>query len=318
MISLKKRTQKTRPLVVFVVGPTASGKTEIGLKLGQAFACEFISADSMQVYKGMDIITDKLPGQIRKEARYHLLDLVPASREFNAAEYCKAASAAIKAIVKKKKLPVVVGGTGLYVRSLVHGIFKKAARSEALRNKLELEAEGSGVEVLYERLKEFDPQAALRINRNDARRIIRALEVYETTKRPISELQKERKGISEDYEVRIFGIRRERKDLYERIERRVESMFGSGLLDEARRLLAKPLSKSASQCIGLREIEGFFKGNHGLDEAIRLMKLNSRHLAKRQMTWFRKEPGIEWIDVSAQMSAGEAAGIISNIIKAES
>ncbi|HQP91890.1 MAG TPA: tRNA (adenosine(37)-N6)-dimethylallyltransferase MiaA, partial [Candidatus Omnitrophota bacterium] len=165
----------------------------------------------------------------------------------------------------------------------------------------------AGLAHAYNKLKKVDPEAALRISAADKRRIIRALEVYETTKQPISVLQKKRHGLAEKYEFLIFGLRREREDLYKRIDQRVDFMVNAGLLDEVRSLLKKKLSRTAYMCIGIREIEGFLKGSYGLDEAIRLIKRNSRHFAKRQMTWFKKTPGIEWIDVKADQDMGEVA-----------
>ncbi|MFA5038924.1 MAG: tRNA (adenosine(37)-N6)-dimethylallyltransferase MiaA [Candidatus Omnitrophota bacterium] len=300
-----------RPLVIFIAGPTGSGKTEAGLALAGLMPCEFLSADSMQVYKGMDIITDKLPRAIRSKKPYHLLDIVPPFREFNVAAYCRAASRAVSLIVKKKKIPVVVGGTGLYVRSLIHGIFEKGGRSDAAREQLLKTLEKEGSDALHERLARVDPEAAARIHPRDSRRILRALEVYETTQKPISELRKQGKGLAQGYDARVFGLRRSREDLYERIDRRVDDMMASGLLDEVRRLLKTRLSRSASQCIGLKEIQGFFEGRYGLEEAIGLMKRNSRRLAKRQLTWFRAEPGIEWIDVGTDMPAQAIAKVIA-------
>lgn len=306
-----------KPLVVFIVGPTGSGKTEVGLSLAQFFPSEFISADSMQIYKGMDILTDKLPRVVRKQRPYHLLDLVSPSREFNVAQYCKAAAKSIQIILKKKKLPIVVGGTGLYVRSLIHGIFEKGSTSRKVRDELQKRLKEEGLERLYEELSHADPEAAGRIYPQDARRILRALEVFQTTRTPISSLQKQRKGLRDKYQVRVFGLRRDREDLYNRIDRRVDEMMRSGLLDEARKLLKMRLSRSASQCIGLKEMQTFFQGMSSLEEAVSLMKRNSRHLAKRQMTWFRAEPGIEWIDISPDLDAKAVARIIEKKLEKE-
>ncbi|MDD5020388.1 MAG: tRNA (adenosine(37)-N6)-dimethylallyltransferase MiaA [Candidatus Omnitrophica bacterium] len=290
---------KEKPLVLFIVGPTGCGKTQVSLGLSKFFPCEYISADSMQVYKGMDIITDKLPLDLRKKYPYHLLDIVTPSVEYNVARFCRAAALKIGAVARKKKVPVVAGGTGLYIRSLVHGIFEKGSSPKA-RALLEKMAEEKGGAFLHERLKDVDPSAAGRIHAHDTKRLVRALEVYEMTRRPISELQKNKQGLIAAYDVRIFGLNRGREDLYRRIDQRVDFMVNSGLLDEVRRLLKTRLGKTAARCIGLKEIEGFLKGRCGLEEAVGLMKRNSRHFAKRQMTWFRREPGIEWIDAAPQ------------------
>ncbi len=288
----------TKKTIVFIVGPTGSGKTEAGLYLGKLMPCGFISADAMQVYRGMDIVTDKLPIAVRKAVSYHLLDSVEPAKEYNVAAYLYSARKALGGIIKSKKTPVVIGGTGLYVNALLDGIFEAKAEDPEVRARLEKECERRGVGVLFERLKSLDPEAAAITGPDNARRIIRALEACEVTGRSFSALRKDRHGLREDFDVRVFGLRRSREDLYARIEARVDAMVESGLIDEVRRLLEKKLSKTAYGCIGIREIEGFFKGTHDLKEAIRLIKLHSRHYAKRQMTWFRKTEGVEWIDVA--------------------
>jgi tRNA dimethylallyltransferase len=287
-----------KPAVIFIVGPTGSGKTQVSLSPSAYLPCEYISADSMQIYKGMDIITDKLAAPLRRKYPYHLLDVIPPSKEYSVAAFCRAATRKVAEIIKRKKVPVVVGGTGLYIRSLIHGIFEEKSSSKVRSSLARLAAE-KGNSFLHRRLNAVDPQAASRIHVHDTKRLIRALEVFEMTRRPISELQQKRRGLAESYDVRIFGLQRDRADLYARIDQRVDFMVHGGLLDEVRRLLRRRLGRTASQCIGVREMEGFLKGQYGLDEAVRLMKRNTRHLAKRQMTWFRREPGIVWIDVAA-------------------
>jgi tRNA dimethylallyltransferase len=283
--------------IIFIVGPTGTGKTEVGLSLSGLLPSEFISADSMQIYKGMDVVTDKLPLGIRKKYPYHLIDIIEPTQEYNVAIFCQAARKIIKIILKKKKTPVVIGGTGLYVNSLLYGIFKGKSADRNLRRALEAEADAKGTGLLYKRLEEIDPEAAHKIDPHNKRRIIRALEAYGVAQKPFSLLQKKRRGLSEDYDVFLFGLRRKRGDLYARIDRRVDFMANAGLLDEVRRLLKKKLSKTAYHCIGLREVEGFFKGLYDFGELLRLIKRNSRHFAKRQMTWFNKNKDIDWIDL---------------------
>lgn len=285
------------PKIVFIVGPTAVGKTDVALTLGQLTPCEFISADSMQIYKGMDIISAKLPVVIRRKYPHHLIDIINPSQTFSAADFCLMANQSIKAILRKKKLPVVIGGTGFYVHAFAYGIFQGPSANERLRKRLEKQAQEKGNKFLYERLEKVDPEAAARIKIGDLKRIIRALEVYEMTQKPMSTLQKNRKGIVDDYQVFLFGLRRDRQDLYRRIDQRVDFMLNAGLLDEVRGLLRQKLSQTAYQCIGIREIECFFKGQYDLGEAVRLIKRNSRHFAKRQMTWFNKNKDIDWIDL---------------------
>jgi len=302
-------------VVVFIVGPTGSGKTQVSLNLSRYLPCEYVSADSMQIYKGMDIVTDKLPAGLRRKYPYHLLDVIPPSKEYSVAAFCVAATHKVKDIIKRKKVPVVVGGTGLYVRSLIHGIFEEKS-SASIRSSLARLAAEKGNSFLHQRLSQVDPLAAGRINVHDTKRLIRALEVFEMTRRPISELQQKRRGLAESYDVRIFGLQRDRADLYARIDQRVDFMVHGGLLDEVRRLLRRRLGRTASQCIGMREMEGFLKGQCGLEEAVQLMKRNTRHLAKRQMTWFRREPGIEWIDVAADADPDAVARQIYERISA--
>jgi len=288
--------------VVFLVGPTGVGKTEVGLKLATLLPVGFISADSMQVYRGMDIVTDKLSEVTRKKYPHYLVDILEPSEEYNVADFCSSARAAIKDILSSGSLPVVIGGTGLYVDSLLYGIFKDACKNEELRAGFQAQAKEKGIAFLYDRLKKFDPESAQKINKNDLRRIIRALEVYEMTRKPISMLQKERKGLREEYKVLLFGLRRQRQELYRRIDQRVDFMVNAGLLDEIGRLLQKRLSSTAAYCIGVREIGGFLKGEYGIAEAVSLIKRNSRRFAKRQMTWFNKNKDIEWIDVGPDES----------------
>ncbi|MFH0877706.1 MAG: tRNA (adenosine(37)-N6)-dimethylallyltransferase MiaA [Candidatus Omnitrophota bacterium] len=285
------------PKIIFIVGPTACGKTEIGLHLAQLTPCEFISADSMQIYKGLDIITAKLPAPIRRKYPHHLIDVISSRQTFSVADFCAQAARAVREIVKKRKLPVVIGGTGLYINSLLYGIFQGPAADEKLRARLEQEAGEKGNLHLHERLKQIDPYAASRIKPGDLKRMIRALEVYEMTQKPISVLQGERQGLANEYKVYVFGLRRDRQDLYRRIDQRVDFMVNEGLLDEVRNLMRQKLSQTASQCIGVKEIEGFFRKQHDLAESVRLMKRNSRHFAKRQLTWFAKNKDIEWIDL---------------------
>lgn len=283
--------------IVFIVGPTAVGKTEVALKLGQLTDCEYISADSMQIYKGMDILTAKLPMAIRRNYPHHFIDIVTPRQTYSVADFCNQSYRLIPQILRKKKLPVVIGGTGLYVNSLFYGIFQGPSADSKFREKLEKLAQEKGNVFLYDKLREIDPESAARIKAADLKRIIRALEVYEMTNKPISSLQKNRKGLLDEYKVFLFGLKRDRDDLYRRIDQRVDFMVNAGLLNEVRNLLRQKLSQTAYFCIGIREIEGFFKGQYDLAEAIRLIKRNSRRFAKRQMTWFNKNADIHWIDL---------------------
>jgi tRNA dimethylallyltransferase len=295
------------PRIIFLVGPTAIGKTNIALILAKKINAEIISCDSMQVYKGMDIITSKAPLNLRKKIPHHLIDVVSPDKEYNVSKYRKDAVAKIREILKKGKTPFFVGGTGLYMSILIDGIFKARAQSKTVRNRLYKEAEKFGNEYIYGRLKKVDPQAADKIHVNDTKRIIRALEVYEITGKPISRLQSERKGLADKYDIKIFCLNMEREKLYKKIEERVDKMFSGGLAGEVKKLLKRKLSKTASYAIGIRELKGYFDGSYGLEDARRLIKHNTRLYAKRQLTWFRKDKRIHWVNIKGKEKPKEIA-----------
>jgi tRNA dimethylallyltransferase len=286
--------------VLFIVGPTAAGKSGVAVQLAKRINAEIISCDSMQIYKGMDIITSKPPVLLRKKIKHHFIGILPPEKEYNVSRYRQEALRKIKEIIKRGKVPLFCGGTGLYVSVLVDGIFKAKAQSPALRKKLYQELEKQGKDYLYKKLKLLDRQAAQKIHPNDIKRIIRALEVFGATGKPISRLQREREGLSKDYAVKIFCLNMDRGALYKRIDSRVDRMFRAGLLKEVRRLLKKKLSKTSRYAIGINELKGYLAGNYSLEEAKRLMKRNTRHYAKRQLTWFRKDKRIVWIDAGVQ------------------
>jgi len=299
-----------KPEILFLVGPTAAGKTLAGLQLGKKINAEIISCDSMQVYKGMDIITSKPPAALRKKIKHHLISMISPEKEYNVARYYRDALKKIKEIIKKGKTPLFVGGTGLYLSILLDGIFKLSTENKIIRRKLYEEAGLKGSCYLYKRLKEVDPEAALKIHPNDTRRIVRALEVFQVTGKPISRLQKERRGLSDEYAVRIFCLNMERDKLYSRIEKRIDTMFNQGLLAEVRRLLKLKLSKTAQSAIGIRGLKGYFAGLCDLDKAKSLMKKDTRNYAKRQLTWFRKDKRIEWLEVRDKETPASVANKI--------
>jgi len=286
--------------VVFIVGPTAIGKSAAAVSLAKKIGAEIISCDSMQVYKGMRIISSYPDKRLLQSVRHHLIAALSPSSEFNASKYRSMAFKEIKRIVANGNTPILTGGTGLYMSVLIDGIFKAKATDTKIRERLYRQAEKSGSVFLHRRLKKVDPQAAAKIHPNDTKRIIRALEVFESTGKPISLLQKDRKGLSADYDIRVFCLNTNREKLYRRIDSRVDKMFKAGLLDEVRKLLKIKLSKTSRAALGIREVKGYFDGEYGLEEAKRLLKLNTRHYAKRQLTWFRKDKRIEWIEVSAK------------------
>lgn len=304
------------PEIIFLVGPTAIGKTEIGVILAKKNNAEIISCDSMQVYRRMDIITSKPPAALRKKIAHHLFDIVAPAKEYNVSKYRKEALRKIKEVIKKGKVPLLVGGSGLYMSILIDGIFKAKSQNKNIRNRLYEEGRRLGNAYLYNKLKEADPEAARRVHPNDTRRIVRALEVFEVTGQAISKLQKQRKGLADEYDIKIFCFDMERQKLYRRIEARVDKMFKQGLIAEMKKLLKLKLSRTASCAIGVKELKGYFAGRYDLEEAKRLMKRNSRLYAKRQLTWFRKDKRIEWVKISGQEKPERIAGRISGMIKA--
>jgi len=288
--------------VIFVVGPTAVGKSKVGISLAKKIKAEIISCDSMQVYKGMEIISSQPSLSERKEVPHHLIGIIPASKDYNVSVYRKKAVLCIKEIIGRGNVPLFVGGTGLYMSVVIDGIFNKKAEDLELRQRLYAQALKSGNEVLYARLKEVDPSAASKIHLNDLKRIIRALEVFVVTGKPISQLQKKRKGLFDQFDVCIFCLNMERSLLYEKIEERVEKMFQEGIVDEVKKLLKKKLGRTAQCAIGVRELKGYFNGEYSLDEAKRRITRNTCLYSKRQLTWFRKDKRICWIEIGKNQS----------------
>ncbi|MDP2905416.1 MAG: tRNA (adenosine(37)-N6)-dimethylallyltransferase MiaA [Candidatus Omnitrophota bacterium] len=293
--------------ILFLVGPTASGKTAAAVIFAKRIGAEIISCDSMQVYKGMDIITSKPFPALRKKVPHYLIGVVSLAKDYDVTRFRRAALNKAKDILKRGKIPLFVGGTGLYMSVLLDGIFKTKASDPRLRERLYKLAQNKGSLYLYNRLLRVDPAAALKIHPNDTRRLIRALEVFTATGKPISELQKKRKGLYADYDVKILCLGLKRERLYRRIEQRVERMFNKGLLDEVRKLLRRKLSRTASAAIGIKELKGYFDGQYDLAEAKELVKLNTRRYAKRQLTWFRKDKRITWVKLTGNESPKETA-----------
>lgn len=303
-----------KPRLIFLVGPTAIGKTEVAAVLAKKIPAEIVSCDSMQIYKGMEIIASKPSPFLIKKISHHLIGILTATKEYNVSKYRKAALKKIKEIIKRGNVPVFVGGSGLYVSILIDGIFKAKSGNWDIRKRLYGQVLDTGSVCLYEKLKKLDPEAADKIHPNDTRRIVRALEVFTITGKPISRLQKERKGLADDYEVKIFCLNMPRDKLYQRIDARVDRMFRQGLVPEVRGLLKLKLSRTAAYAIGIREIKGYLDGCYDLEEAERLMKRNSRLYAKRQLTWFRKDKRINWIEISEQEKPKEIAERIWNAL----
>jgi tRNA dimethylallyltransferase len=301
--------------IIFLVGPTAVGKSRIAVSLSKKINSEIISCDSMQVYKSMDIITSKPQAALRKSVTHHLIGMITPGKEYNVSRYYKDTGRKIRDIIKRGKLPLIVGGTGLYMSILADGLFKDSASNKVIRNRLYKQALAKGSLYLHDKLKTVDPEAAVKIHPNDTKRIVRALEVYQATGKPISQLQKQRSGLSKEYDIRIFGLNMEREKLYGKIDDRVEEMFAQGLIREVKRLLKIKLSRTASYAIGINELKGYLDGEYGLAEAKSLIKKNTRQYAKRQMTWFKKDKRVNWIEVKARETPAAVVKRISAELK---
>ncbi len=280
--------------IIFLVGPTAVGKTNVALKLAKKLRAEIISCDSMQVYKGMDIGTQKPSVADRKKIKHHMIDILTPDKEFSAADFRKRALRIIGALHKRGKIPLFVGGTGLYMKALLDGLFPSPPKDEALRRRLYKEAKKYGSGRLHEKLEKIDPKAAGKIHPNDTKKIIRALEICYITKKTVSEMRAGTRPLSNKYDVRIIGLIRPREELYKRIDERVEEMFQQGFLDEAKRFVRRKLSITAKQAIGYREAFDYLNGRISLEEAKELIKKNTRRYAKRQLTWFGADKRIKW------------------------
>ncbi len=293
--------------IIFLVGSTGIGKSAVAIILAKKNNAEIISCDSMQVYRKMDIITSKVTPVQRKKIKHYLLDAINPGQEYNVAKYRKDALAICDKLFLKGKIPLFVGGSGLYYSIIIDGLFPEAPQDKLIRGKLNKQLEARGSKYLYKRLVKIDQAAAKKIHPNDARRIIRALEVYLKTGSQISALQKNRIGLGKEYEIKIFGLNLERKALYDKVNARVDKMFRLGLINEVKLLLKHKLSKTAASAIGINELKGYFDGLYSLGQAKYLIQRNSRHYAKRQLTWFRKDKRIQWINIDKTDSAGQVA-----------
>ena len=281
------------------MGPTGSGKTELSLQLARRLNAEIISADSMQVYQGMDIGTAKPSQTARKRIPHHLIDSVSPRASFSVFQYRQRALQAIKKIIKKNRLALVIGGSGLYVETLWKGISDQPGADAGLRKQLQREAKRDGLGLLHQKLKNIDPARARVIHPNDAQRIIRALEIALPSGRKPSGDARRKGGLEElGYSVRFFGIHRDRSELYQRINQRVEQMFRKGFLQEVKRLKPRGFSKTAAQALGYKEILESFQNSSTptRQDFVLLIQKRTRQFAKRQLTWFRREKAIEWID----------------------
>ncbi|MCM1528423.1 MAG: tRNA (adenosine(37)-N6)-dimethylallyltransferase MiaA [Alistipes sp.] len=286
-----------KPKILAVCGPTASGKTWLGVQLALAYGGEVISADSMQIYKGMDIASAKPTAEEMKGVPHHLISLLDRGTSFSAADYVTLANEKIRDILSRGRLPVIVGGTGLYIDSLLNNVnFSEAKSDEAYRERLYGVAREQGNETLYKMLADADPEAAAATHMNNLVRVVRALEVIHTTGRRFSELKAESRLVESPYDSVIIGLNTsDRAVLYERIDRRVDEMAAAGLVEEARQLWQEGEMKTAANAIGYKELIPYFENDMPLEACIDKIKQETRRYAKRQLTWFRRNDRIEWI-----------------------
>lgn len=283
--------------LLVVCGPTASGKTRLAIDLAERLDGEIVGADSMQIYKGMTIGTAKPTITEMRGIPHHLVDFLDPGESFSVADYVRLAKDAVAGIRARGHLPVLCGGTGLYISSLIDNIgFEDLKAPDSLRNELKTLAEEKGGEYMLERLSACDPELAAKLHPNDLGRIIRALEVYDLTGTPMSELQRRSRMNPPEYDLCMLGLGfQNRETLYERVNMRVDSMLRQGLAEEAEALLRAGHMKTASQAIGYKELTDYFAGGESLEEAAENIKRETRRLAKRQMTWFRRDSRIHWL-----------------------
>ena len=293
--------------IIFLLGPTGVGKSPVAISLAKKINAQIISCDSMQVYRKMNILTAKVTLDQRKKIKHHLLDIIDPEQEYDVAKYRKNALSICDKLFLKGKVPLFVGGTGLYYSIIIDGLFSAVPQDKLIRIKLEKQLKLKGEKYLYRKLAKVDRAAAKKIHPHDTRRIIRALEVYLKTGKCISQLQKNRVGLGKDYAIKIFGLNMKRQFLYDAINQRVDKMFKRGLIGEVKQLLKHKLSRTARHAIGIKELENYFAGKYSLAEAKRLMQRNSRRYAKGQLTWFRKDKRIQWININKNESATQIA-----------
>jgi tRNA dimethylallyltransferase len=287
---------KNKENLFILIGPTAIGKTDLSIKLAQMMKGEIISADSMQIYKYMNIGSAKVTKEEMQGVPHHLIDNVYPDEDFTVANYKNHATTLISNINKKGKLPIIAGGTGLYINSIVYDLqFTEVPPSETIRNQLELLSN----EELHKKLEKVDKISVNKLNVNDRKRVIRALEIYKSTGKTMSEYNKDFRSENQDYNLVMIGLNMDRKRLYDRINHRVDIMINSGLVDEVKGLLGMGYNKNlvSMQGIGYKEIIMYLEEEISLDESIELIKQKSRNYAKRQLTWFRRDERIKWMNL---------------------
>ena len=319
MRRLSESQIRCKPVVV-IVGPTAVGKSRVAVEVAKVFETDVLTADSRQVYRGMDVGTDKPTPEERQAVPHRLINLVDPDESFNAGMYRRRAIDEIERLYQDSRLPLVVGGTGLYVRMLLQGLCHAPEADPIMRAALKREAEDHGHDRLYARLVDVDPETAARLHPRDESKVIRALEVYQLSGRRMSAFQEEHGFAERPFSSLVIGLNRDRTALYRRIEERIDWQLAHGLIEETRQLLAQgcPRMSAAMKGLGYRQVAEHLAGEYDAAEMVRRFKRDTRHFSKRQMTWFRKEPEIQWLMVeesdSAQHTAAQVIGLVDRFL----
>jgi len=303
--------------VLIVAGPTAAGKKTFALEVARDYNGEIVSVDSRKVYRGMDIGTAKPPPAIRDEIPHHLIDIVDPDTSFSAWDWLVRASSAVKDILERGRLPILSGGTGFYISAFVDGLTPGISADPSIREELECELDEHGPGALHEELRHVDPIRAEELHPNDAIRIMRALEICRATGETFTAFRRKPRVNGGDYRFMSIGITRERKDLYERINNRVDAMIDAGLIDEIRSLFDRGYDRTltAFDTVGYKEWFDYIEGGAAFHECIEEMKQNTRRYAKRQMTWFRGRKEIHWFDPGRSEAMGKAQRLIEEFLE---
>jgi tRNA dimethylallyltransferase len=303
--------------ILIIAGPTAVGKTDASLFLARELGAEIVSADSMQIYRGMDIGTAKPTKEQRRLVYHHMIDIADPAQPYSVGDYLRDARAALDGIISSGGVPIVVGGTGLYIRALMRGLFHGPPADVELRGRLLQKDADGGEGALYAELVGVDPAAAIKIHPNDLRRTVRALEVYYLRDRTISDFQQEHAFKDRPYPFRLLFLTRERKELYPRIETRVDQMIADGLEAEVRRLFDQGYADTlpSMQGLGYKHFMDLFHGRSSREDAVALLKRDTKRYAKRQFTWFRREPEAAWVDITGLTRPEEIAERIKKNIE---
>jgi tRNA dimethylallyltransferase len=302
---------------ILILGVTASGKSTLAFELSKTIGAEIISVDSMKVYRRMDIGTAKPPAEKQKLIPYHLIDVVEPSEAFSVDKFLDLTEKAVADIQGRGKPVVAVGGTAMYIKALLFGLFEGPGSDEKIRGRLQKTAKEVGIAPLHQKLQQVDPEAADRIHPNDEKRIVRALEVYEITGKPISHFQKQWEAEHPSGDWTVIGLRREKEIESQRMNARVKKMIEAGLVEEVKGLLAedKPLSPQAAAAIGYAEMIAHLKGEMELDETVEKIKINTRRFAKSQRTWFKTFRNVHWIDIAEDDTIATVLGKTLTIIQ---